>query len=94
VTARNSENFCNKLRRAISVLATRIDPLARSMFGLFAIVKQIINAGDNFSTRETQADRAAQALTVKKSHLSVSKQRAQKRAHRTLLIARCPEVRF
>jgi hypothetical protein len=35
------------------VLATRIDRLARSMFELFAIVKKIIDAGDNFSTRET-----------------------------------------
>jgi hypothetical protein len=35
------------------VLATGIDRLARSMFELFAIVKKIIDAGDNFSTRET-----------------------------------------
>jgi hypothetical protein len=35
------------------VLATRADRLARSMFELFAIVKKIIDAGDNFSTRET-----------------------------------------
>ena len=55
MTARNSENFCNRLRRATidQALATRIDRLARSMFELFAIVKKIIEAGDNFSTRET-----------------------------------------
>ena len=44
------------------VLATRIDRLARSMFELFAIVKTIIDAGDNFSTREMTLTMGAKDL--------------------------------
>ena len=53
------------------VLATRIDRLARSMFELFAIVKTIIDAGDNFSTRE---------MTLEHFHLVCSVLGAKKEA--------------